>query len=158
MFAGEDQGRSRYTGELWDQISETGTADVVRLVGTVDDMPAAYAAATVAVSAAVQAEGLQRAVLEAQAMARPVAGVRSRRRTRCGAGAARRPGGPDDGPAGAGRGRGRARGRPHSPVLAARAGPRGHRRARTRLGLAHFKGPDVAQAMLALYAEVARPR
>ena len=35
-------------------------------------MPAAYAAATVVVSAAVQAEGLQRAILEAQAMARPV--------------------------------------------------------------------------------------
>ena len=50
----------------------TGTADVVRSVGAVDDMPAAYAAATVVVSAAVQAEGLQRAILEAQAMARPV--------------------------------------------------------------------------------------
>jgi glycosyltransferase involved in cell wall biosynthesis len=35
-------------------------------------MPAAYAAATVVVSAAVQPEGLQRAILEAQAMARPV--------------------------------------------------------------------------------------
>jgi glycosyltransferase involved in cell wall biosynthesis len=45
---------------------------VVRLVGTVEDMPAAYAAATVVVSAAVQPEGLQRAILEAQAMARPV--------------------------------------------------------------------------------------
>jgi glycosyltransferase involved in cell wall biosynthesis len=72
VFAGEDQGRTRYTGELWDLISTTGTADVVRLVGAVEDMPAAYAAATVVVSAAVQAEGLQRAILEAQAMARPV--------------------------------------------------------------------------------------
>ena len=72
VFAGEDQGRTRYTGELWDLISATGTADVVRSVGAVDDMPAAYAAATVVVSAAVQAEGLQRAILEAQAMARPV--------------------------------------------------------------------------------------
>ena len=34
--------------------------------------PAAYAAATVVVSAATQPEGLQRAILEAQAMARPV--------------------------------------------------------------------------------------
>jgi glycosyltransferase involved in cell wall biosynthesis len=72
VFAGEDQGRTRYTGELWDLISATGTADVVRSVGPVDDLPAAYAAATVVVSAAVQAEGLQRAILEAQAMARPV--------------------------------------------------------------------------------------
>jgi glycosyltransferase involved in cell wall biosynthesis len=72
VFAGEDQGRTHYTGELWDLISSTGTADVVRLAGEVDDMPAAYAAATVVVSAAVQTEGLQRAILEAQAMARPV--------------------------------------------------------------------------------------
>jgi len=72
VFAGEDQGRTGYTGELYDLISTTGTADVVRLAGALDDMPAAYAAATVVVSAAVQAEGLQRAILEAQAMARPV--------------------------------------------------------------------------------------
>jgi glycosyltransferase involved in cell wall biosynthesis len=72
VFAGEDQGRTGYTGELYDLISTTGTADVVRLAGAMDDMPAAYAAATVVVSAAVQAEGLQRAILEAQAMARPV--------------------------------------------------------------------------------------
>ena len=72
VFAGEDQGRTRYTGELWDLVSATHTADVVRLAGAVDDMPAAYAAATVVVSAAVQPEGLQRAILEAQAMARPV--------------------------------------------------------------------------------------
>jgi len=72
VFAGEDQGRSHYTGELWDLISATDTADVVRLAGAVNDMPAAYAAATVVVSAAVQPEGVQRAILEAQAMARPV--------------------------------------------------------------------------------------
>ncbi len=72
VFAGEDQGRTHYTGELWDLVSTTGTTDVVRLAGSVDDMPAAYAAATVVVSAAVQPEGLQRAILEAQAMARPV--------------------------------------------------------------------------------------
>ncbi len=72
VLAGEDQGRTGYTGELYDLISTTGTSDVVRLAGAMDDMPAAYAAATVVVSAAVQAEGLQRVILEAQAMARPV--------------------------------------------------------------------------------------
>jgi glycosyltransferase involved in cell wall biosynthesis len=72
VFAGEDQGGTHYTGELWDLVSTTGTSDVVRLAGAVDDMPAAYAASTVVVSAAVQPEGLQRAILEAQAMARPV--------------------------------------------------------------------------------------
>ena len=45
---------------------------MVRLAGAVEDMPAAYAAATAVVSASVQPEGLQRAILEAQAMARPV--------------------------------------------------------------------------------------
>ena len=73
VFAGEDQGRTRYTGELWDLVSGTGVTDVVRFAGAVDDdMPAAYAAATVVVSASIQPEGLQRAILEAQAMARPV--------------------------------------------------------------------------------------
>jgi len=72
VFAGEDQGRTGYTGELWDLVSATGTTDVVRLAGAVEDMPAAYAAATLVVSAAVQPEGLQRAILEAQAMTRPV--------------------------------------------------------------------------------------
>jgi glycosyltransferase involved in cell wall biosynthesis len=46
--------------------------DVIRMAAPVADMPAAYAAAAVVVSAAVQPEGLQRAILEAQAMARPV--------------------------------------------------------------------------------------
>jgi glycosyltransferase involved in cell wall biosynthesis len=48
------------------------TADVVRLAGPVADMPAAYGAATVTISAAVQPEGIQRTILEAQAMGRPV--------------------------------------------------------------------------------------
>ncbi len=72
VFVGEDRGRTRYTGELWDLVLTTGTMDVIRMAAPVADMPAAYAAATVVVSAAVQPEGLQRAILEAQAMARPV--------------------------------------------------------------------------------------
>jgi glycosyltransferase involved in cell wall biosynthesis len=73
VFVGEDRGRTHYTGELWDLVLETGTVDVVRMAAPVADMAAAYAAATVVVSAAIQPEGLQRALLEAQAMARPVA-------------------------------------------------------------------------------------
>jgi glycosyltransferase involved in cell wall biosynthesis len=72
VFVGEDHGRTHYTGELWDLVLETGTMDVIRMAAPVADMPAAYAAASVVVSAAVQPEGLQRAILEAQAMARPV--------------------------------------------------------------------------------------
>jgi glycosyltransferase involved in cell wall biosynthesis len=72
VFIGEDGGQTRYAGELWDQVLATKTADVIRLAGPPADLPAAYAAATVAVSAAVQAEGVQHAVLEAEAMGRPV--------------------------------------------------------------------------------------
>lgn len=72
VFVGEDRGRTHYTGELWDLVLATGTMDVIRMAAPVSDMPAAYAAANVVVSGAVQPEGVQRAILEAQAMARPV--------------------------------------------------------------------------------------
>ena len=72
VFVGEDQGKSRYTGELWDLVLATDTAEVIRLAGPTDDLPAAFAAATVVVNAATQPEGLQRAILEAEAMAKPV--------------------------------------------------------------------------------------
>jgi glycosyltransferase involved in cell wall biosynthesis len=71
VFAAQDQG-TRYAAELWDRVLATETNDVVRMAGPIDDLPAAYAAATATLSAAVQPEGLQRALLEAQAMARPV--------------------------------------------------------------------------------------
>lgn len=72
VFVGEDHGRSRYMGEVWDLVLATGTADVVRIPGPVEDLPAAFAAASVVISAATQPEGLQRSILDAQAMARPV--------------------------------------------------------------------------------------
>lgn len=72
VFVGEDRGRTHYTGELWDLVLATGTMDVIRMAAPVSDMPAAYAAASVVVSGAIQPEGVQRALLEAQAMARPV--------------------------------------------------------------------------------------
>ena len=72
VFLGEDHGRTRYSAELWDLVLATGTSDVIRLAGTVADTPAAYAAATVVVSASIQAEGVQKSLLEAAAMARPV--------------------------------------------------------------------------------------
>lgn len=71
-FVGEDEGHSRYTGELWDEVLANDLAGVVRLIGPVDDLPASYAVASVVVSAAIQQEGLQRAILEGQAMERPV--------------------------------------------------------------------------------------
>ena len=72
VFVGEDTGRTRYSGELWDLVLSSKTVDVIRTNNGGLDLAAAYAAATVVVSAAVQPEGVQRALLEAQAMARPV--------------------------------------------------------------------------------------
>jgi glycosyltransferase involved in cell wall biosynthesis len=72
VFVGEDAGRTRYAGELWDLVHATGNTDAIRMAGPMTDMPAVYAAATVVVSAAIQPEGLPRTILEAQAMARPV--------------------------------------------------------------------------------------
>lgn len=72
VFVGEDRGGTTYPGELWDLVLANGLMDHVRMAAPVRDMPAAYAAADVVVSAAVQPEGVQRAILEAQAMARPV--------------------------------------------------------------------------------------
>ena len=56
----------QYTGELWHLALTTGTTDLIRMAAPVPDMPTAYAAADVVVSAAVQREGIQRALLEAQ--------------------------------------------------------------------------------------------
>ncbi len=68
----EDRGNTRYAGELWDLVLATNTADIVRVAVPAEDRPAVYAAAAVAVSAATQPEGVQRAVLEAQAMKCPI--------------------------------------------------------------------------------------
>jgi glycosyltransferase involved in cell wall biosynthesis len=72
VFVGEDHGRSSYAGELWDLVLATKTSDMIRLVGPPDDLPAAYGAATAVVSPVIQLEGSQRSLLEAMAMARPV--------------------------------------------------------------------------------------
>jgi glycosyltransferase involved in cell wall biosynthesis len=72
VFTGEDPGRSRYSGQLWDLVLATNTTDVIRIAGPGADRPASYAAATFVVAAAIQLEGLQRSILEAMAMERPV--------------------------------------------------------------------------------------
>jgi glycosyltransferase involved in cell wall biosynthesis len=72
VLVGEDHGRSSYSGELWDLVMATRTADVIRVTGPAADEPAAYLASTAVVSAAIQLESPQRSLLEAMAMARPV--------------------------------------------------------------------------------------
>jgi glycosyltransferase involved in cell wall biosynthesis len=58
--------------EVRHESARPSTTDLIRMPAPVPDMPAAYAAADIVVSAAVQPEGVQRALLEAQTMARPL--------------------------------------------------------------------------------------
>jgi glycosyltransferase involved in cell wall biosynthesis len=72
VLVGSDQGRTRYTRELETLSERLGIADRVRIVGQVEDMPAALMLSDVVVHASTQAEAFGRVVIEAQAMGRPV--------------------------------------------------------------------------------------
>ncbi len=65
-------GRPGFARELEQLAASLGVADRLRLAGHCDDVPAALMLATVAVSASTDPEGFGRAVIEAQAMGRPV--------------------------------------------------------------------------------------
>lgn len=71
VLAGDDQGRSGYVQNLKSQIHSAGLETKVHLVGHVDDMPAAFKAAFVAVVASTEPEAFGRAATEAQVMACP---------------------------------------------------------------------------------------
>ena len=72
ILAGDAQGREDYRRELEAQIAASGLEGVVRLTGHCDDMPAAFAAAHVALVASTEPEAFGRAAIEAQAMGCPV--------------------------------------------------------------------------------------
>ncbi len=72
VLVGATQGRERFARELEAQARALGLADRLRLGGQCDDMPAALMLADVVVSASLDPEGFGRAVIEAQAMGRPV--------------------------------------------------------------------------------------
>ncbi len=72
VLAGDPQGRESYAASLDFQIRALGLVDRVRLVGHCPDMPAAFAAAHVAVVASTEPEAFGRASAEAQAMGSPV--------------------------------------------------------------------------------------
>lgn len=65
-------GRPAFVAELRARAQALGVADRLRLPGHVADMPAALLAADLVIHASTEPEGFGRAVIEAQAMARPV--------------------------------------------------------------------------------------
>ena len=72
VLAGDAQGRDKYEDELRRQIDAAGLSNIVRIAGHVDDMPAAYAASDVVISASIDPEPFGRVAPEASAMAKPV--------------------------------------------------------------------------------------
>ncbi len=72
VLIGSDQGRKEYRTELERTVMERGLEGQIRIVDHCNDMPAAYAMATVVVSASIDPEGFGRIAAEAQAMGRPI--------------------------------------------------------------------------------------
>jgi len=72
ILAGDAQGRTDYETDLRTRIAEAGLDGMAKTPGHCDDMPAAYAAADVVVSASTRPEAFGRVAVEAQAMGRPV--------------------------------------------------------------------------------------
>ena len=72
VFVGGNQGRQRFADGLFARAERLGLGGRVRFAGHCDDMPAALMLANVVVSASLKPEPFGRAVIEAQAMGRPV--------------------------------------------------------------------------------------
>jgi len=72
VLAGDAQGRDAYAAEVKRSIEESGLADVVVMTEHVADMPAAYRAAGIVVSASTEPEAFGRVAAEASAMQRAV--------------------------------------------------------------------------------------
>lgn len=72
VLAGDAQGRDAYRERLESEIAAAGLGGKVILPGHVDDMPAALAAAHLALVASVEPEAFGRVATEAQAMGCPV--------------------------------------------------------------------------------------
>ena len=72
VLAGDPQGRDGYVEALDRRVADAGLQDVVRRVGHVTDMPAAFKTAAVTVVASTEPEAFGRTAAEAQAMGCPV--------------------------------------------------------------------------------------
>jgi len=68
VIAGDAQGREDFEAEVRQRIEELGLMDQVSLAGHISDMPAAYKAADIIVSASLDPEPFGRIGVEAQAM------------------------------------------------------------------------------------------
>jgi glycosyltransferase involved in cell wall biosynthesis len=76
ILAGDDQGRQGYRESLEREIADAGLSERVRLVGHVEDIPAALRLAHAAVVASTEPEAFGRSAIEAQAMGCPVIATR----------------------------------------------------------------------------------
>ncbi len=72
VLAGDDQGRSGFRAMLEDRIVALGLKGRILLPGHCEDMPAAFAAASVALAPSIEPEAFGRVSVEAQAMGCPV--------------------------------------------------------------------------------------
>jgi glycosyltransferase involved in cell wall biosynthesis len=72
VLVGDAQGRAAYEAELRNAISASGLGGKVRIVGHTGDMPLAYLAADIVVSASIDPEAFGRVAAEGGAMGRPV--------------------------------------------------------------------------------------
>jgi glycosyltransferase involved in cell wall biosynthesis len=72
VLAGGDQGRETYAQSLINHAESLGVTDRLRMVGHVEDMPAALMLADIVVNASTDPEAFGRTVIEAQAMGRMV--------------------------------------------------------------------------------------
>lgn len=76
VLAGDNQGRTAYDAALRDQIEAAGLTGLVKIVGHVDDIAAAFLASHVSIIASLEPEAFGRAATEAQAMQCPVIATR----------------------------------------------------------------------------------
>ncbi len=72
LLVGGDQGRHEYRRELENLVKRYDLGEVVRIVDSCSDMPAAYMLTDVVVSASTDPEAFGRIMIEAQALGRPV--------------------------------------------------------------------------------------
>jgi glycosyltransferase involved in cell wall biosynthesis len=72
LMIGQDQGRTNYRAEILAHAAARGVDGLVQIIDDCNDLPAAYMATDVVVSASTRPEAFGRVVAEAHAMGRPV--------------------------------------------------------------------------------------